>query len=49
MDLADTNERNLMEAESAQRIWETALGELQIQVSRHNYQTWLEKTLGLSY
>jgi chromosomal replication initiator protein len=38
-----------MEAESAQRIWETALGELQIQVSKHNYQTWLEKTLGLSY
>jgi chromosomal replication initiator protein len=38
-----------MKAESAQRIWETALGELQIQVSTHNYQTWLEKTLGLSY
>ncbi len=38
-----------MAAESAQRIWETALGELQIQVSKHNYQTWLEKTFGLSY
>ncbi len=38
-----------MEAESAQQVWETALGELQIQVSKHNYQTWLEKTLGLSY
>jgi chromosomal replication initiator protein len=38
-----------MKAESAQRIWETALGELQIQVSKHNYQTWLEKTLGLGY
>jgi chromosomal replication initiator protein len=38
-----------MKAESAQRIWETALGELQIQVSKHNYQTWLEKTLGLNY
>ncbi len=49
MDLGDKNERNLMKAESAQRIWETALGELQIQVSTHNYQTWLEKTLGLSY
>ena len=49
MDLAERNEGNLMKAESAQRIWETALGELQIQVSRHNYQTWLEKTLGLSY
>lgn len=49
MDLVEKNERNLMKAESAQRIWETALGELQIQVSTHNYQTWLEKTLGLSY
>ena len=38
-----------MESESAQQVWETALGELQIQVSKHNYQTWLEKTLGLSY
>jgi len=38
-----------MEAESAKQIWETALGELQIQVSRHNYQTWLEKTSGLGY
>ena len=49
MDLAERNEGNLMKAESAQRIWEAALGELEIQVSRHNYQTWLEKTLGLSY
>jgi len=38
-----------MESESAQQVWETALGELQIQVSKHNYQTWLEKTSGLSY
>jgi chromosomal replication initiator protein len=30
-------------------IWETALGELQIQVSRANYRTWLSKTAGLSY
>jgi chromosomal replication initiator protein len=36
-----------MEVESAKQIWETALGELQIQVSKHNYQTWLEKTSGL--
>lgn len=49
MDLAGKNEGNVVKAESAQRIWETALGELQIQVSKHNYQTWLEKTLGLSY
>jgi len=38
-----------MEAGSAQQIWETALGELQIQVNKPNYRTWLEKTAGLSY
>jgi chromosomal replication initiator protein len=32
-----------------QDIWETALGELQVQVSRANYRTWLSKTTGLSY
>jgi chromosomal replication initiator protein len=38
-----------MEARSAQEIWETALGELQLQVTKANYRTWLEKTTGLSY
>ena len=38
-----------MEARSAQYIWEATLGELQIQVSKPNYRTWLEKTLGLTY
>ena len=38
-----------MESESALKIWGTALGELEIQVSKHNYQTWLAKTRGLSY
>ena len=38
-----------MEVRSAQEIWEAALGELQIQVSKPNYRTWLEKTVGLSY
>ena len=38
-----------MEVGSAQKIWEAALGELQIQVSKPNYRTWLEKTVGLSY
>jgi len=38
-----------METRSAQEIWETALGELQIQVNKTNYRTWLEKTTGLSY
>jgi len=34
---------------TAQEIWDTALGELQLQVSRANYRTWLEKTKGLSF
>ena len=34
---------------SAQQIWEAALGELQIQVSKRNYRTWLGQTVGLSY
>jgi chromosomal replication initiator protein len=32
-----------------QEIWETALGELQVQVSKANYRTWLSKTVGISY
>lgn len=38
-----------MSDRSAQEIWEVALGELQIQVSKPNYRTWLEKTVGLSH
>jgi len=38
-----------MRAGSAQEIWEAALGELQIQVSKPNYRTWLQKTIGLNY
>ncbi|UCH42519.1 MAG: chromosomal replication initiator protein DnaA [Dehalococcoidales bacterium] len=38
-----------MEDRSPQQIWQAALGELQIQVNRANYQTWLSKTQGLSY
>jgi len=38
-----------MEARSAQEIWETALGELQLQVTKANYRTWLEKTTGLRF
>ena len=38
-----------MEPRSAQEIWEAALGELQIQVTKPNYRTWLEKTAGLGY
>jgi len=38
-----------METKSAREIWDAALGELQVQVSRSNYRTWLEKTEGLEY
>jgi chromosomal replication initiator protein len=38
-----------LEYKSAREIWDAALGELQIQVSKTNYKTWLEKTLGLSF
>jgi chromosomal replication initiator protein len=34
---------------SSVEIWETALGELQLQVSKSNYRTWLERTAGLNY
>ena len=36
-------------ARTPQEIWETALGELQVQVSKPNYRTWFKKTVGLSY
>ena len=38
-----------MSPRSAREIWEATLGELQIQVSKPNYRTWLEKTVGLRY
>ena len=38
-----------MGTRSAKEIWEAALGELEIQISKSNYRTWLEKTVGLSF
>ncbi|MFC1921520.1 chromosomal replication initiator protein DnaA [Chloroflexota bacterium] len=40
---------NLVESRTAESLWEAALGELQIQVNKPNYRTWLEKTTGLSH
>jgi chromosomal replication initiator protein len=40
---------NKVKTRTPQEIWETALGELQIQVSKPNYRTWFGKTIGLSY
>ena len=42
-------ERHTLKVRSAQEIWETALGELELQISKSNYRTWLEKTVGVSY
>src|SRR3972149_11386802 len=36
-----------MEEPAADRIWETALGQLQLQVTRPNFDTWLKDTVGL--
>lgn len=36
-----------MDDPSVQRIWATALGQLQIQVTPPNYDTWLKHTVGL--
>jgi chromosomal replication initiator protein len=33
----------------ASEVWQAALGELQLQVTKANYQTWLKDTVGLSY
>jgi chromosomal replication initiator protein len=35
--------------ESAKQIWNRALGELQLQVSKANYDTWLSSSQGLNY
>ena len=34
---------------SAQEIWEVALGELQLQINKPNYQTWFQGTRGAAY
>jgi len=34
---------------SAQEIWEAALGDLQLQVNKPNYQTWFQGTEGITH
>lgn len=34
---------------SAQEVWEAALGELQLQVNKPNYQTWFKGARGIAY
>jgi chromosomal replication initiation ATPase DnaA len=36
-----------MEDPQAHRVWDTALGQLQLQVTRPNFDTWLKDTVGL--
>ncbi len=38
-----------MVTRTAREIWEATLGELQIQISKPNYRTWFEKTIGLDF
>ena len=38
-----------MNSMSPKQVWEAALGELQIQVTRANYDTWLKDTVGIGY
>ncbi|OGO19808.1 MAG: chromosomal replication initiator protein DnaA, partial [Chloroflexi bacterium RBG_16_50_11] len=38
----------LTKTRTPQEIWQTALGELQVQVSKPNFRTWFNKTVGLS-
>ena len=38
-----------IKAKSAREIWDIALGDIQIQVSKPNFRTWFRKTVGLSY
>lgn len=37
-----------MQDPAVRRVWDTALGQLQLQVTRPNYDTWLKDTVGLS-
>ena len=38
-----------MNERSAKEIWDTTLGELQLQVTEANYETWLKNTTGLDF
>lgn len=38
-----------MNASSTKEIWDATLGELQLQLSRANYDTWLKQTVGVTF
>ena len=39
----------MLDNASPRQVWEAALGELQIQVNRPNYETWLRRTVALGH
>ena len=38
-----------MTTHKARQVWETALGQLQVQVTRPSYETWLKDTVGIDH
>ena len=38
-----------MSVRKADQLWEAVLGELQLQVARPSYETWLRGTVGLAH
>ena len=38
-----------MTAQQARQVWEAALGQLQVQVTRPSYETWLKDTVGIDH
>ena len=38
-----------MSKTSARELWTAVLGSLQLEVTRHNYETWLKQTVGLAH
>ena len=37
-----------MTTQQAKQVWEAVLGELQLQVTRPSYETWLKETVGIA-
>ncbi len=38
-----------MTVQTAEHLWEAALGELQLHITRPSYETWLRDTVGIHY
>jgi len=38
-----------MQLQSAKQVWDAVLGDLQLQITRPSYETWLKDTIGLEY